>query len=61
MLTESEVIFIKDLLEQLSSAADPSEYTQEEVNLALELLNKLQPISTDRYFDLLDDPDRLED
>ncbi len=54
MLTGTEVLFLKDLVEQLSGLSDPSEYTAEEVEMALELLNKLQPVETEKYLNFID-------
>lgn len=49
MLTASEVLFLKDLIEQLASLSDASEYTENEVDEALELLEKVTPIKTEDY------------
>lgn len=49
MLTATEVDFIKDVIEQLSSIADPSEYTDREVEEAIEILDKLKPYSTEDF------------
>lgn len=49
MLTATEVNFIKEVLEQLSLVADPSEYTEREVEEALEILNSIKPIKTEDY------------
>ena len=50
MLTFTEVNFLKELLEQLASVADISDYTEQEVEEALEILNKVKPINIKDYF-----------
>lgn len=51
MLTSVEIIFIKELIEQLSEISDISEYTEGEVQEALELLDALLPIETETALD----------
>lgn len=41
MITASEKGFIRDILYDLSALAEPSEYLQEEVNQAFEILDNL--------------------
>jgi len=40
-MTESEKRFVRDILYDLQAIADPSEYLQEEVSQALEILDTL--------------------
>lgn len=58
MLTATEVVFIKDLIEDLCDAAGNSYgdcyITRKDVNTALELLNKIEPIETEAVLELLD-------
>jgi hypothetical protein len=61
MLTATELSFVKELIEQLAELADPSEYTQNEVSLALELLNRIEPLETNAVLDLLDSIEELEE
>ena len=49
LVTATEINFIKELLEQLSGVADTAEYTEREVEEALEILNSLKPIKTEDY------------
>ncbi len=42
IMTESEKRFVRDILYDLSAIADPSEYLQEEVSQAFEILDKLE-------------------
>lgn len=49
MLTATEIVFIKELIEQLSSLSEPSDYTLKEVEVAMELLNRLEPIDTEKF------------
>ncbi len=44
MLTALEIQHIKDVITDLTALADPSDYTRSEIEQALELLNKLEPI-----------------
>lgn len=48
MLTSLEITFIRDIIKDLTALVEPSEYTKEEVDQALELLNKLQPIDCEK-------------
>ena len=41
MITNSEVEYIRDILYSLEALADPSEYLQEEVKQAFEILDNL--------------------
>ncbi len=61
MLTGTEVLFLKDLVEQLSGLADTSDYTREEVEMAIELLNKLQPVETEQYLDFIESFETTEE
>ena len=54
MLTASEIVFLKDLVQQLAGLADPSEYTENEVDLAMELLNRLEPIETEQFLEAME-------
>lgn len=54
MLTATEVVFIKELLVQLASEADVSEYTQGEVDQALELISSLEPTSTEDFLKVVE-------
>lgn len=49
MLTATEIVFLKDIIEQLAVLADPSDYTQSEIDQALELIDTLEPIETEDY------------
>lgn len=61
MLTATEVIFIKELLEHLAALADPCDYTVNEVDTALELLNRLESIETDSFLDYIQSIEIEED
>ena len=41
MITPSERTFVRDIIQDLMALADPSEYLQEEVNQAFEILDSL--------------------
>ncbi len=47
LITTLEVNQIKDTLEELSSLANPSEYSKNEVEELIELLSSLQPLDTE--------------
>ena len=47
MISTSEVNFISDLLSELLALTDPSEYLQDEVDQALELLAALKQHSAE--------------
>lgn len=53
MLTATEVLFLKELIEHLSALSDPSEYTWNEVETAMELLNRLESVETDSFLDYI--------
>lgn len=57
MFTATEVIFLKQLIEDLSSTADESSYTSHEIDQAMELLNNVTPIDTERALSMFDDID----
>jgi hypothetical protein len=59
MLTATEIVFIKDIIEQLATISEPSEYVKGEVTLALELLNKIEPVDTEKVLELFEDPEEL--
>lgn len=61
MLTASEIVFLKDLVQQLSDLADTSDYTDREIDLAMELLNRLEPIDTDKFVDFLESYETIEE
>ena len=61
MLTATEVIFIKELLENLAVLADASAYTRNEVDTALELLNRLESIETEDFLDYMQSIEDNED
>lgn len=48
MITQGEVAFIRELLLELCTLCDPSEYTEGEVQDAIELLNKLESYDTQK-------------
>lgn len=60
MLTATEVVFIKDLIIDLSDGIEEqvsepvASIWKKEVDTALELLNKIEPIDTESVLDLLD-------
>lgn len=41
MITQGEINFVKELIMELVTLADPSEYTEGEVQEAIDLLDKL--------------------
>lgn len=51
MITAGEIQFIQDLLEELRTLADPSEYYDGEVEDAVELLQKLKEYDTQKVVD----------
>lgn len=59
MLTATEVVFLKDLIEHLGALSEASEHTSNEVDLALEMLNRIEPVDTERAIGLFDDPEEL--
>jgi len=42
IITKSERNFVRDILYDLSALTDPSEYLQEEISQAFEILDKLE-------------------
>lgn len=61
MLTASEILFIKDLVQHLADVSDLSDYTSKEIDLALELLNRLEPVDTDKFIDFMDQYEEEEE
>jgi hypothetical protein len=49
LITNSEINYIKDLLEEMTVLADPNEYSREEVVQACNLLDSLVEIDTEAY------------
>ena len=47
MLTATEVLHIKNVIQDLLAIADPSEYTEQDVHHAIELLDKIKPLDTE--------------
>jgi hypothetical protein len=47
MLTATEVQHIKNTFQDLLAIADPSEYTEQDVHHAIELLDKIRPLDTE--------------
>lgn len=54
MLTATEVVFLKDLIQQLSALAEVSEYTQNEIDEALELIDSLKPLKTEDFLEVME-------
>ncbi len=52
LITTLEVNQIKDTLEELSTLANPSEYSKNEVEELIELLSSLQPLDTETVLQL---------
>lgn len=61
MLTAMEIQHIKNVLTDLSALADPSEYTQQEVWEAIDLLDKIKPIDCMVGLDIFERQIELED
>jgi len=60
MLTHTEIVLIKEVIEQLAALANPSEFSEGEVREALTLLNKIEPVSESKQDALLEDVDGVE-
>ena len=58
MLTAGEVLHIKTVIQDLLAIADPSEYTEQDVHHAIDLLDKIRPLDTEEVLQGLSD---LED
>lgn len=47
MLTATEIGFIRNIIQELTALADPSEYRREEVKEVLAMLKKIPPLETE--------------
>lgn len=54
MITAGEVYFIREVLTEVASIADPSEYYEGEVAEAINLLNKLMSYNTEQILQIAD-------
>jgi hypothetical protein len=54
MITAGEVLFVKEVLMELASIADPNEYYEGEVQEALHLLDKLMDYDTEQVMQIAD-------
>lgn len=60
MLSQAEVNFISDIIEELMTLADPSEFLEEEAQQALDLLQNAETLSLDTYLDLNKELETME-
>lgn len=60
MLSQQEIIYIQDIIEELMTLADPSEFLEEEVQQALDLLQNAETISVETYLDLNQELETME-
>lgn len=51
-MSTNDINFLKDLLQELASMADASDYYKGEVNQAFELLDQLDKLSVEEYLKL---------
>ncbi len=60
MITTGEIGFIRELINELCTLSDPSEYYEGEVNEALNLLNKLEEYNTQQVMYMIKQIQELE-
>jgi hypothetical protein len=61
MITSGEVSFVKELIYELASIADPSEYIEGEVKDAYTILDKLQQYDTEKLMFIYQQLQSLQD
>lgn len=60
MITSGEIGFIRELINELCTLSDPSEYYEGEVRDALDLLNKLEEYNTQQVMYMIKQMNEME-
>lgn len=60
MLSQGELIYLMDIIEELAALADPSEYLEDEVQQALDLLENAETLGLQTYLDLNKELEEME-